>query len=87
MASPNEYPEFYGRSVAASPADVRSRFITQTYLHLYGAILAFAGLETLLMNLPGIDQLAGLMMSSRIGWLVVLGLFMVVSMRLVSRSR
>ncbi len=64
---------------AQAAADARADFLTKTYLHLAGAIALFVGLEVVLLNLPIREQLVGLMMSSRISWLVVLGLFMVVS--------
>ncbi len=64
---------------AHAAADERTEFITKTYLHLAGAIGLFAILETVLLHLPGIDQLVGLMFASRFGWLIVLGLFMGVS--------
>src|SRR5262245_12313556 len=41
---------------ARAHADVRAAFIRRTYGHLAGAILAFIGLETVLLNIPGIDQ-------------------------------
>lgn len=73
------------RSPAADPfaawaaASERSAFIAKTYLHLFGAVAAFAGLEAVLLNLPGIEDLVNLMMGTRFGWFIVLGLFMFVS--------
>jgi len=64
---------------AQAAADARADFLTKTYLHLAGAIALFIGLEAVLLNLPGIDGLVQMMMGNRISWLVVLGLFMVVS--------
>jgi hypothetical protein len=57
----------------------RARFIERTYLHLAGAIAAFVVLETVLVNLPGIDDLVMMMLAGQYSWLVVLGLFMAVS--------
>jgi FtsH-binding integral membrane protein len=53
----------------------RTAFIRRTYLHVAGAILAFAGIETALMNIPGIGQFAQ-SMTQGMTWLLVLGLFM-----------
>lgn len=60
----------------AQPSD-RARFIRRTYLHLAGAILAFAVLETVLLNTPGIEKLVGAMLGG--GWIVTLLAFMGVS--------
>ncbi len=64
---------------AQAAADERADFITKTYLHLAGAVAAFVGLEAVLLSLPGIENVVGLMLGTRYSWLVVLGLFMVVS--------
>ena len=64
---------------AEAAADERAGFIAKTYAHLAGAIAVFMGLEAVLLSLPGIENLVGMMIGTRYGWLVVLGLFMVVS--------
>ena len=66
--------------VAQSEASVRAAFIRRTYLHLAGAIAAFAALEMALFK-TGIGQTLGeaILGFGGIGWLVILGLFMVVS--------
>lgn len=61
----------------SAPAD-RARFIRRTYQHLAGAILAFVVLETLLLRMPGIEGLVEKMVGG-MGWLIVLGAFMLVS--------
>ncbi|MCA9565801.1 MAG: Bax inhibitor-1/YccA family protein [Myxococcales bacterium] len=62
---------------AAAPADTRAEFIRKTYSHLAGAILAFAGLCTLIVKTPAIyEPLMRLMLGTQFSWLVVLGLFM-----------
>lgn len=67
-------------TVASQPADVRTAFIRKTYAHLAAAVAAFAILETLLLSIPGIDQMVfGLLGASRFSWLIVLGVFMAVS--------
>ncbi|MBK8011563.1 MAG: Bax inhibitor-1/YccA family protein [Deltaproteobacteria bacterium] len=67
------------RSVAAATLAERSEFIHRTYQHLALAIAAFIGIEALLLSIPGIESFIAPMISSRIGWLVVLGAFMGVS--------
>jgi FtsH-binding integral membrane protein len=53
----------------------RAAFIRRTYAHLAGAILAFIGLESVLLNLPNIDQIVGGMFGSRMSWFIVLFAF------------
>lgn len=66
--------------VAASPEDVRAGFIRKTYAHVAGAVAAFIALEFLLFQIPGIDaKVWGLLATSPYSWLIVLGIFMVVS--------
>ena len=64
---------------AQAAADERAGFITKTYTHLAGAIGLFALLECVLLQMRGIDELVRLMIGGRISWLIVLGLFIVVS--------
>ena len=66
------------KPVTSASLDERSAFIRKTYVHLCGAIVAFAALEALVLNvfweqLEAIVPKTGGMM-----WLVVLGLFMAV---------
>ena len=68
-----------GAFAAQAAADERSAFITKTYLHLAGAIGLFVILEAVLLSMPGVEGLVQIMIGTRYGWLVVLGLFMVVS--------
>jgi len=75
--NPYESPRFTLAATAA--ANERADFITKTYLHLAGAVGLFAVLEAVLLNLPGVESMVGLMVVSRYGWLIVLGLFMGVS--------
>lgn len=55
----------------------RSQFIKRTYMHLLGAILAFAGLEYWFFSTPYAEALAVFMLEK--SWLAVLGAFIVVS--------
>jgi len=59
---------------ARAPATERAVFLRQTYGHLAGAVLAFVGLETLLLQIPGIGQVVGSLLGA--GWIVVLLAFM-----------
>src|SRR5260370_22754925 len=61
---------------ARAEASERAAFVRRTYAHLAGAILAFVGLETLLISIPHIeDVVLPLMLGSRLSWLVVLLLY------------
>lgn len=64
---------------ADAAADERAGFIAKTYAHLAGAIAVFIALEAVLLSLPVTENLVGMMIGTRYGWLVVLGLFMAVS--------
>lgn len=75
----DSYPTPSGTFAAQAGADERSDFIVKTYLHLAGAIGLFIILEAMLMAVPGIQDLVKLMVGTRYGWLIVLGLFMFVS--------
>jgi FtsH-binding integral membrane protein len=66
------------RVAAQAHADARAAFIRRTYGHLAGAILAFMALETVLLNIPGIDD-AIIRPMLRSGWWPVLLAYMVVS--------
>ncbi len=66
--------------VAAAPEDVRASFIRKTYAHLAGAVAALIALEFALFQIPGIEaRVFGLLAVSPYSWLVVLGVWMVVS--------
>jgi FtsH-binding integral membrane protein len=75
----NSFPSPSGTFAAQASADERSDFITKTYLHLAGAIGLFVILEAVLLAMPGVEGLVQMMVGTRYGWLIVLGLFMVVS--------
>lgn len=56
--------------IAAQAAESeRAGFIRRTYGHLAGAILAFVGLETLLLQIPGIENVV---MGMGAAWILVL---------------
>lgn len=77
--SMNDLNPNYARGVVAIPATVadRATFITRTYLHLLGAILAFVGIEVFLFQ----SGVAEYIMSAivRTPWLLILGAFVLVS--------
>jgi len=65
--------------VSQASAEERSAFIVQTYLHLLGAIVVFAALETLWFVTPVAHWALSALSTSRFMWLAVLGGFMGVS--------
>lgn len=64
--------------VAEIGADARAGFLVRTYTHLFGAILLFAAIETLLFTSGLAIPMAEAMLG--VNWLLVLGGFVVVSM-------
>lgn len=62
-----------------APLTARAEFLKKTYMHLMGAIIAFIGLEVLLMYTPGIEKLASMMTGVWWAWLAVLGVYMLVA--------
>jgi FtsH-binding integral membrane protein len=74
----NPYASF-GDIAAQANVDERTDFIRKTYLHLAGAVLAFIGIEAVLLNLPFVPDLVNTMIGQRYSWLVVIGLFVGVS--------
>jgi FtsH-binding integral membrane protein len=74
---PMSYDISYGTAAAAEPSE-RAAFIRRTYSHLAGAILAFIGLEAILLTVtaPYKEQVLGLLLVSRFSWLIVLAAFM-----------
>lgn len=76
----NDFSTSYGSpAIVAAPVE-RAAFIRRTYTLLAFAVLAFIALEAVLFT-TGIAQVIGTLIFSggSIGWLVVLGLFMLVS--------
>ena len=67
-------------SQASGAADRRGSFIRKTYTHLAGAILAFIGLEYIVLGLPVTRALTAKILDSQFGWLMVMGGFIIVSM-------
>lgn len=59
--------------------EARSEFITKTYLHLFGAIIAFIAVEAFVLSLPITATFVAAIGNAPMSWLLVLGAFMGVS--------
>ncbi|HVX11090.1 MAG TPA: Bax inhibitor-1 family protein [Pirellulales bacterium] len=76
----NPYRSHSFEIAAYAEPNERTAFIRKTYLHLAGAVFAFAGLEAVLLNVPGLsERFMSLLAASRYSWLVVVGGFVLVS--------
>lgn len=76
IESPNAEP-VAGR-IGANGLEARADFITRTYNHLMGAIVAFTGIELLLFASGAAAHIHDALTSLPGGWLAVLGGFMLV---------
>ena len=65
-----------GRPVAMLQTDARSQFITRTYTHLFGAMVAFTLIEVWLFSTGLAETIARAILGT--SWLIALGAFMVV---------
>lgn len=65
------------QGVYHASVQTRAQFIMRTYVHLFGAILAFTGIEVFLFSSGFAPQIAQAMLGT--SWLLVLGAFMVVA--------
>ena len=84
MQQQDSRPRSIPHANATRGVNARLRFIRLTYLHLLGAILAFAGLLWLLMNNPFLAEkvsapLVKFALGGRWNWAIVLLVFMAVS--------
>ncbi|MGB5817420.1 MAG: Bax inhibitor-1 family protein [Thermoanaerobaculia bacterium] len=68
--------DYFQTPVIELGVDRRAAFITRTYVHLFAAILAFAGIEIYLFSSGLAERLAATMLG--VSWLWSLGGFMVV---------
>ena len=68
-----------GQIVANAGESERANFIKRTYVHLAGAIAIFAVLETALIQSGVANSFMSVLAGSKWSWLIVLGVFMVVS--------
>jgi FtsH-binding integral membrane protein len=72
------YAYGYPAVAAHARADERAAFIRRTYGHLAGAVLAFAALEGVLLQIPGVGEMSVRLMAGY-SWLIVMLAFMGVS--------
>ncbi|MBI3820825.1 MAG: Bax inhibitor-1/YccA family protein [Planctomycetes bacterium] len=68
-----------GGVVARAATSERADFIVRTYFHLLGAVLAFIGLEALLVSSGFGESFVNTLGSTRFGWLLVMGAFVGIS--------
>ena len=66
-----------GVVAAAATVSDRASFITKTYMHLFGAILAFVGIEVVLFQTGAAEAIMSVVANTH--WLLILGAFIVVS--------
>ncbi len=66
------------RVVADMDVDTRAAFITRTYVHLFGAVVAFVVFEMALFSSGIADRILSVLAGSPMTWLLFLGGFMVV---------
>lgn len=79
VAEVNPY-RTWGLAAAEADTNERASFIRLTYLHLLGAVMAFCAIEAVLLNTPIAAALTEMMVGhGQIGWLVVIGGFILVS--------
>ncbi|WP_425616161.1 Bax inhibitor-1 family protein [Anatilimnocola sp. NA78] len=67
---------------ALAEESARTTFIRRVYLHVFGAILLFTGIEAAIFTLVPAQTLQGTMamlLGGRFGWLMVIGAFMAAS--------
>ncbi len=72
--SSNPYAS-WGMVAAEADTNDRARFIRLTYIHLFGAILAFIGLEAILLNTPAVTNAMAGVVTMPYGWLIVMAVF------------
>ena len=73
------YGAYSNTTAAQALPEARAQFIRRTYAHLAFAVLGLLALEYVLLSLPGIQNVVALM-TNGFNWLLVLGLFFVVSL-------
>jgi len=81
--NPYESPFDIGTMPAAmAEQSARATFIRRVYVHVFGAVLLFTGIEAAVFNLVPEETLRGTMsmlLGGRFGWLAVIGAFMAAS--------
>lgn len=82
---------YHGETVASAPPSVRGAFIRRTYAHLAGAVLAFVGIEAVLLESGlGKDIVRSLFATGgNLAWLGLMVLFVVggIAAQMMARSR
>jgi FtsH-binding integral membrane protein len=73
------YGAYSNTTAAHALPEARAQFIRRTYAHLAFAVRGLLALEYVLLSLPGIQNVVALM-TNGFNWLLVLGLFFVVSL-------
>lgn len=66
---------YYGDVVAARPASERAAFIKRTYAHLFGAVLAFAAIEAVLISSGLAVDIVKTMFAQKFAWLALMVVF------------
>jgi len=69
----------YAVPAAQAGVNERAEFIKKTYLHLGAAIVAFVLLQAAIFTSGVAEDIAATILGNRFGWLMVLGVFMLVS--------
>ncbi len=82
---------YHGETVASAPASERVAFIRRTYAHLAGAVLAFVGIETVLLSSGlGLELFRSIFAGGgSMAWLGLMVLFIVggIGAQMMARSR
>jgi FtsH-binding integral membrane protein len=69
--------DYHGDTVAAAPVNERVAFIRRTYAHVFGAVLAFAGLSTALVTSGLGEQILRDLFTNRFAWPALMVVFIV----------
>jgi FtsH-binding integral membrane protein len=69
----------WGLSAAQADDATRASFIRKTYIHLFGAVAAFAAILAALMNTSIAPMMASFIGGNQLGWLIIMAAFMGVS--------
>ncbi|HEX9936747.1 MAG TPA: Bax inhibitor-1 family protein [Longimicrobium sp.] len=77
MYEQQTYGYGYSEPMAGITSARRAQFVTRTYTHLLAAILGFTAIEVMLFKTGLALPITQTLMGSRMGWLAVLGGFMV----------
>jgi hypothetical protein len=73
------YEQTMSSAAAFAPEAARKSFIRKTYMHLFGAIVAFAALTTGIILSGAGATISQTLLGSQFGWLIVMGAFIGVS--------